>query len=186
MDGLAFSWENVSIDKTINSKQLIAIEHKMLRNIPLNTTLTFYKPKDLTLTVSSVCSELDLLKDINLSYVRIPVGDGDLPTPENIDFFVEFVKNQPSNSWLHFHCDHGIGRTTTFMIMYDMMKNAYKVDSLNIINRQCTLTSMKTETYTEFKDQHRVDFFLKFHQYCSENYPNFAIPWSTWIAELKS
>lgn len=185
MNGVAFSWANASVDKTVSSKQLILIEHKMIRSIPLHTALTFYKPKNFTLTPSSVCSELDLLKGMDLPYVRIPVGD-DLPTSENIDLFVEFIKNQPSNLWLHFHCDHGTGRTTTFMIMCDMMKSAYKVDSLNIVNRQCMLASMKPEIYTEFKNQHRTDFLLKFHQYCSENYPNFDITWSAWSSELGS
>ena len=41
-----------------------------------------------------------------------------------INYFLDFVKNQPKDSWLHFHCKEGIGRTTTFMIMYDIIKNS--------------------------------------------------------------
>ena len=43
----------------------------------------------------------------------------------------------------HFHCKEGIGRTTTFMIMYDIMKN-YKEVSLNdIIKRQYLPSGIK-------------------------------------------
>ena len=34
-----------------------------------------------------------------------------------VDYFIDFVENQPENTWLHFHCKAGAGRTTTFMIM---------------------------------------------------------------------
>ena len=38
-----------------------------------------------------------------------------------VDYFMEFIKNKPKDSWLHFHCKEGIGRTSTFYdnVRYD-------------------------------------------------------------------
>lgn len=43
-------------------------------------------------------------------------------SPENIDEFIKLYKSLPKDAWLHFHCEAGKGRTTTFLAMYDMMK----------------------------------------------------------------
>ena len=69
-----------------------------------------------------VFDEQTLVTSNNLGYKRIFATDEVLPSPEVIDSFVSIIKDLKEENWLHFHCKEGIGRTTSFMIFYDMMK----------------------------------------------------------------
>jgi hypothetical protein len=46
----------------------------------------------------------------------------------------------PENAWAHFHCEAGLGRTTTFMVLYDMLRNANRVSLEDIVQRQKILS----------------------------------------------
>jgi hypothetical protein len=46
------------------------------------------------------------------------------------------VRALPENAWAHFHCEAGLGRTTTFMVLYDMLRNATRVSLEDIVCRQ--------------------------------------------------
>jgi len=97
-----------------------------------------------------------------------------------VDYFVASIKAQPENSWLHFHCKHGVGRTDTFMIMYDMMKN-YKIASADdIINRQLQLAKFDEKTIKSFYNDERIGFLKKFYDYCKVNGDSFSVKWSEW------
>ena len=79
------------------------------------------------------------------------------------------VKLQPKNTWLHFHCKQGIGRTTTFMIMYDMMKNSKEVTADDIIKRQLLLANFDESHIKSFYNNERINFLQNFYKYCKEN-----------------
>ena len=54
-----------------------------------------------------------------------------------VDRFVAFVKGLKTDTWLHFHCHGGDGRTTTFLTLYDMIRNVPQgVDLDDIVARQ--------------------------------------------------
>ncbi len=55
---------------------------------------------------------------------------------EMIQMFIQFLESLPPNAWLHFHCATGRGRSTTFMILYDIYRSAKKVPLEDIILRQ--------------------------------------------------
>jgi hypothetical protein len=55
---------------------------------------------------------------------------------EMIQMFINFLEGLPQDAWLHFHCATGRGRSTTFMILYDIYRNAKKVPLEDIILRQ--------------------------------------------------
>lgn len=61
---------------------------------------------------------------LQLNYIRIPVQDRHGPDDDTVNAFVTFVKTLPEDVWLHFHCLAGEGRTTTFMVIYDILRNA--------------------------------------------------------------
>ena len=69
----------------------------------------------------------------------MPVTDDQLPKENTINDFIKFVQNTPKDSYLHFYCKAGVGRTTTFMILYDIMKNYNTVPLNDIIIRQVKL-----------------------------------------------
>jgi hypothetical protein len=40
-----------------------------------------------------------------------------------MDDFIAFARNLPADTWLHFHCQAGKGRTTLFLVVYDFLRN---------------------------------------------------------------
>lgn len=40
-----------------------------------------------------------------------------------VDHYIEFMEATPKGTYIHFHCEHGRGRTTTAMLMYDLFHN---------------------------------------------------------------
>ncbi len=148
-NGIAISWYGPHNAANAN-KTLFEIEcderHRLdelvvQKNIVINQILA--KPEDiiekvspLTIVVEKAYTEQKLVQDLGFRYIRMPVVDHLPPTKERVEQFVNFVKALSPNSWLHFHCAAGKGRTTTFMAMYDMMHNADKVSFEAIIKRQ--------------------------------------------------
>ncbi|MCR1952043.1 hypothetical protein NSA50_13420 [Clostridium sp. DSM 100503] len=181
INGIAVSWKNSdnSANKGLSLPEVLSTENKLLKSIKLGTPITFHNNKE-TVVPKSVQSELELTKSKEIGYVRIPVTDGQVPTDDMVDYFIDFVNKLPDNAWLHFHCKAGIGRTTTFMIMYDIMKN-YKDVSLNdIIKRQVVLSKMSDKNAQDFYSGNHFKFLNNFYNnYVSKNthssnYQNFT------------
>ncbi|MBO4780170.1 MAG: protein tyrosine phosphatase, partial [Selenomonadaceae bacterium] len=79
--------------------------------------------KPITIIPRFVQTERDASEQAGFEYRRFAAADMQFPAPEIVDDFITFVVNLPQDSWLHFHCHAGHGRTTTFLVMYDIMKN---------------------------------------------------------------
>jgi len=77
-----------------------------------------------------------LLGGDGASYVRLTVTDHARPLDHEVDRFILAVRALPENAWAHFHCEAGRGRTTTFMVLYDMLRNANRVSLDDIVRRQ--------------------------------------------------
>ncbi|EOU1948872.1 phytase, partial [Clostridium perfringens] len=177
------SWKGEKNDANLGltRTEVIDTERKLLNSITLGTPIQFFNDPKLTVIPEKVLSENQLVKANSMDYVRIPVTDGKLPTYEMVDFFVQYVNSIPKDSWLHFHCKEGIGRTTTFMIMYDIMKNYNNATLDEIINRQLALSGIKEKSILSFPSKERLDFFTKFYEYVKEQNNDFKISWSQWL-----
>ena len=79
--------------------------------------------KPITIIPRVVQTERDASEAVGFTYERFAAADMQFPAPELVDNFIIFVANLPADAWLHFHCQAGHGRTTTFLAMYDIMKN---------------------------------------------------------------
>lgn len=171
VNGIAVSWKNEknNANTGLSLSEVLSTETKLLESIKIGTPITFYN-KNETIVPKYVQSELELTKSKGIGYIRIPVTDGHTPSDDMVDYFINFVNNQPKDTWLHFHCKEGIGRTTTFMIMYDIMKN-YKDVSLNdIIKRQVVLSKMSEKSAEGFYSGHHFKFLNDFYNdYTSKN-----------------
>ena len=77
------------------------------------------------LALHSVESEKHFVESQGAHYLRIPVTDHYRPENKDIDAFLDFVNSVPASAWLHLKCRGGKGRTTTFMVLYDMIKNPH-------------------------------------------------------------
>ena len=82
--------------------------------------------KPLKLKVKSVCTEREAATDAGFNYVRFAAADMSAPDERVVNEFVRFVKQLPPDAWLHFHCHAGMGRTTLFMALYDIIRNPDK------------------------------------------------------------
>lgn len=171
VNGIAVSFENEknNANMGLSLSEVLSTENKLLNSIKIGSPITFYNTKE-TIVPKYIQNELELTTSKGIGYLRIPVTDGHMPTDDMVDYFIKFVNNQPKDTWLHFHCKEGIGRTTTFMVMYDIMKN-YKDVSLNdIIKRQVVLSKMSEKSAQGFYSGHHFKFLNKFYDdYTSKN-----------------
>lgn len=177
------SWKNAknNANAGLTRKEVINTEIELLNNIPIGAPIQFFNDTKLTVTPTKVLSENQLTKNNSIDYIRIPVTDGKLPNADMVEYFIDYVSSIKKDSWLHFHCKEGIGRTTTFMIMYDIFKNYKNVTLEEIINRQIALSGIKETTLISFPTKERLDFFSKFYQYVQEENGEFKTSWSQWL-----
>lgn len=84
-------------------------------------------------------SEEQMAHRMGYHYLNLSVVRKQLYPPKTVDLFIEFVQNLPPEAWLHFHCYSGCSRTTSLMIIYDILKNGDKVPFDEIVERQWAL-----------------------------------------------
>ncbi|MBI4860249.1 MAG: hypothetical protein HY815_08295 [Candidatus Riflebacteria bacterium] len=139
-----------------------------------------------TILVRDVQDEESACRALGLGYLRLRVPDHSGPPDDQVDRFVEAAARLPRDGWLHLHCEAGRGRTATFMVMYDMMKNAPRVRAQDILSRQALLGGQPllelpaTDSWQYEPAAARLDFLRLFHRYCRESHHRFETPWSEW------
>jgi protein-tyrosine phosphatase len=196
VNGMGISWfgKNDDANKGLTRDQIISDEKNKLNKISQDKHVTFDQLKNgKSINVlkeindpQKVQTEEELAKTLGISYLRITVTDHEKPLDEQVDLFVKSVTNLPQDTWLHFHCRGGAGRTTTFMSMYDMMHNAKNVSYEDIMKRQTLIGGsdlLKGED--EDKTQSRPDFMKTFYNYCKDNNDGFKTSWSQWLKNKK-
>lgn len=137
----------------------------------------------LTLLVKDSASEKEIVEKQHVIYHHVYVADHDTPSDEEVNHFLLVAAKIPKGAWVYFHCHAGEGRTSTFMMMYDMMQNAKTVSFDDIMKRQIALGSSDLFSVWEAKPgkqlgilNHR-QFLEKFYQYCKNNHDDFKTPW---------
>ena len=132
VNSLPVSWytKNNAANAGKNSREVERDEIERLDNLrgiettfePLgNADKQIFKP--VTMVPRFMETERTASEKVGFTYQRFAAADMQFPAPEIVDDFIIFVANLPDNAWLHFHCHAGHGRTTTFLVMYDIMKN---------------------------------------------------------------
>lgn len=182
INGNAVSWlvNKDDANAGLTLQQVTEKEKQQLASIPFGKTISLDNGK-YTLVPTVVESEEHLVKPDNIKYFRIPVTDGHRPTDDMVDRFIDLVTNLPEKSWLHFHCKAGLGRTTTFMVLYDIMNNAKNVSLQTIIDRQYQLGG--EDLFKPGNENTRVIFIKNFYEYAKSNTDGFKTTWSQWIKE---
>ncbi len=197
INGIAISWyeENNWSNKDKNLEEITRDENERLQKAIKDRYLQLTYKKNLEdlepkiVYVYDAYTEADLAKKMGVDYVRLPVTDHLRPSDEEVDLFINLIKNFKSEypeCWIHFHCSAGRGRSTSFIAMYDMMNNAKNVTFEDILSRQALLGGKDlTQPFTpsDWRYLHhfgRLKFLTEFYNYCLEN-PNFEQSWSSWI-----
>lgn len=105
------SWANTQNNANVglSKDEVIKKEKNDLDTIKLGEPIKVYNNPNFTVIPVTVENEEKLVTSNSLSYIRIPVTDNNLPTDDMVDYFIETIKSQPKNTWLHFHCKHGVG-----------------------------------------------------------------------------
>jgi hypothetical protein len=140
--------------------------------------------------INNALTEEQLVSAYGVQYFRIPVTDHMPPSIENVDEFVQFYKGLPQNAWLHFHCHAGHGRTTTFMAMYDILRNGKKVSFEDIMSRQALLGDMDLREVPLSKKawerdlyEKRAIFIKQFYDYVTQSPDDLPVMWSQRIQQ---
>lgn len=141
--------------------------------------------------VESVQTEEHLVRSRGMDYARFAVTDHGHPADLDVDRFVALYTGAPDDAWFHFHCKAGVGRTTVFMVMADMMENATRVPLEDILDRQARFIQYDFRAIPP-KDswkypivKARDEFLALFHRYCRANAPSFSVPFSRWKARVQ-
>ena len=170
------------LNNGFTTEQTIKTEDLLLSKIKLNDNLNIYRKTGVLfkeLTVDFVSNESSVVNKSGMEYKRYAVKDNGAPTAEIVDQFVEFVKTKPSDLHLHFHCDAGEGRTTTFMSMYQILMNNNNLSLEQILSYQYNVGGVNIhDNKTQF------EFLEDFYNYVSKNKSNnYTTTYSEWIKE---
>lgn len=138
-------------------------------------------------------SERQLTQELGIGYVRFAVTDHHRPSDETIDRFIRFVRTLSPDMWLHVHCLGGSGRTTTFLIMIEMLRYAGTQSREQIIWRHKRIGGRDMYAIDAGQPQlyrsaiERIEFLHRFYEYCIDlRDHDQPMLWSEWLATHKS
>jgi hypothetical protein len=183
----ANDWANVgrSLEWIESDETLHLIRMVAARSITVSTLVKGecgqVSTKDpVTVEVQDATTEMGLAHQLGIEYIRIPVSDHCRPTDDMVDRFVTFVRGLEANAWLHFHCHGGDGRTTTFMTLYDMIRNAGNLGLDDIAGRQSLIGEYDLFKGTSEAYNLRTEFIKTFYAYVKGG-GYASMSWTEWV-----
>lgn len=202
VNGIPISWykfhnksnQNMDTQSLMLREQAMVSELKeydplTIQRITSKTAGVINESEPFEVSIERLETEQQLSKRLGLEYRRLQVQDRGRPDDAVVDEFIQIVKSLPPNATLYFHCRGGKGRSTTFMVLYDMLKNGKTVSLEDIVLRQQRLGGvnvLKTTTKPggEWMTQMRIDrkaFVEQFYRYATDpaGYP--AKGWQEWL-----
>lgn len=199
-DGLPVSWhkKNNLANEGKTPEEVALDEEERLAELSEGTITFVPKGKTdkgrveaVTFAPQNVQTEKEVVEALGFRYVRFYVTDRTQPDTETIEAFLDFVESLPRDAWLHFHCRAGRGRTTTFMAMYDMIRNP-DIPAETIIERQhliggADLTAMKDEEWKNERIVQRLETLKLFSDYVRARHAGeTTLRWGAWIEEAEA
>jgi len=141
-----------------------------------------------------VTSAAEEAKANGFEYKSFLIGSKFVTDDKTIDEFVTFIESLPENIWLHFHCSQGKGRTSTMLVMLDVLKNAPRVSLKNIVKRQHLLGSpnlldnelWENGSYTQEQLDNRKKFIEDFYEFVCQRKAGGVQLWSEWNRQRRA
>lgn len=199
IDGRPISWyaprNQANTGLTFN--QIETLEYNLLHSLKKVITVNeinkkkngiLVEVKTQTFDVNRIETERELVNSLGLHYIRLPVADHHRPNDTIVDDFIKIVRNLPVDTTMYFHCRAGKGRTTTFVVLWDMLLNAKILSFDEIIERQYLLGGayLDKASYNPEKAwkaewaKERWAFLTTFYRYAQE--ADFReVTWSDWL-----
>lgn len=206
INGMPISWYNDqnTANKNKTPNQIARQEKTLLENLRHDSTVTVYTLNKLddgkstaidpiTLVSHLIESEEELVTKLNANYKRFYILDHHRPDDFAVDDYVNFVKNVlKPGEWLHFHCRGGKGRSSTFIVMYDMILNGKNTSFVDIMRRQEAMGNTKldatpTKTGKLWKTgaaRERFVFLQKFYAYVTDPNGYVKSNWTDWLSSV--
>ena len=180
INDLAISFLNPykDLNNGFTTEQTIKAENSLLNKIKIGNTIQLYKHTGIfikDITVDFISNESQLVTEADMQYKRFAVKDNS--APDIVDEFVEFIKNKPDDIHLHFHCAAGKGRTTSFMVMYQAMKNNSNLTLEQLLSYQYNIGGVNLHD-----NNIQYNFLEDFCNYVQKN-KDYSISYSQWIKE---
>ena len=130
-------------------------------------------------------------KAYGFDYISVPIGSRYVSSAKNVDRFVTIIDSLPPETWVHFHCERGNGRTSLALVMFDIMKNAPQVALKDIIKRQHLLGSedlfdvvpWTRGSYSLEMLTNRKKFIEDFYVFICQRKAGGSQTWSAWKSE---
>jgi hypothetical protein len=133
-------------------------------------------------------TERELVEANRAAYVRLTVTDHARPLDDEVDRFIRAIRALPENGWAHFHCEAGRGRTSTLLVLYDMLRYATRVSLEDIARRQQLLgydyDVLRPADSGDWKAPYtddRIAFIRAFYEYARANPGGRPQLWSEWL-----
>jgi len=199
IDGNAVTWLNKddNLNRGKSAAQIQQIERQLLDDLkqqPAITVIAEAKSAQrhvLSLPNKTIQTEQQLVESIVLQYQRFYITNHFAPVAKDVDEFIKFIKKYPATTKFLFHCRGGAGRTTTYMVMLDMMRNAKQLSFDEIMQRQIALGGENffrlpvSNDYKYLPAKQRLAFLKKFYEYCHGNQNNYKTSWTQWVNKTR-
>ncbi len=201
IDGIPVSWYLAKNGGNINksSTQIQKEETKLLFELSKQKSVAVYKIIKLgggkvsfgpatTMIPELVETEQQLVTSHGANYKRIYVLDHNKPDDREVDQFINFIRKVKPQDWLHFHCRGGKGRSSTFIVMYDIIRNGHNSSLDKIIQRQVKLGNIQLDKlpighdkqWKSAASKQRYEFLQKFYKYVLDSNGYRKGTWSSW------
>ncbi len=154
------------------------------------TLLRYFYGTPPTDNLSLLQTERQIIQDIGGDYYIPFKGNGDWLGDQNyVDDMVHYFESLPKGDDVYIHCAHGKGRTSTFLVFYDIFRNGKKVSLKDIANRHYCLGRedvLNTDlwakgTWTQEALDARKDFVERFYDYMSDPQGYGHQSWTQWM-----
>ena len=105
-------------------------------------------------TVNKVATEEAVVKKNGFEYKRFAIQDHARPSEAELERIVAFIRALPQDQKVYVHCAAGKGRTTTFLTLYDIIKNGKTTNLKKIFKRQNSIGGARLDEISD-KEQWR-------------------------------
>ncbi|MBA3957818.1 MAG: phytase [Parachlamydiaceae bacterium] len=186
INNLPVMWYNThnDVNRGKSLHEIIADEQNRLTNALHSPILHSSKKDQNSIVPTTVATEEEAVIAAGARSLRLPVTDHSRPNDATVDMFIYHIKKK-ENSWFHLHCHAGKGRTTTFLLIYDMLHNAHEKSFESFLTKHLQAGGsdfLKSEDPSNWKydlSMARKAFLQKFYRFCKEADLN-TETWSEW------